>query len=263
MKLGFAWVVFALGLVVIGCGGGGGGGGTSSTSNPTTSNPTTGTATDLRIYAPVGGGVFTDPGNVAVGENLDFNVYGLDSNRNAVQVTASNWTTNAPASVATVDGNGVVAGIGASDASYTLAASAQSTNVSSLLKVRPAQARVTGTLTTGEGTGSDPIIPLPGGTIVFYNEAGTTELGRAITAHNGTFRAVVPTTATRYTVQIADSSAYHKTFSVGSSGYVGNENTCYAPVPALTNGSTTALTARIRLYRKALGPPPPPSGCLD
>lgn len=262
MKLGFAWVVCALGLIVIGCGGGGGGG-TSSTSNPTTSNPTGGNATDLRIYAPVGGGIFVDPGNVAVGENLDFNVYGLDSNRDVVQVTASNWTTDAPTTVASLDANGVVAGISASNNTYGLGASAQSTSLSSQLKVRPAEARVTGTLTTGAGNSTDPALPVAGGIIVFYNEAGTTELGRAVTAHNGTFRAVVPVTARRYTVQVGAGSTYHQTFSVGSSGYVGNESTCYAPVPTLTNGVTTALPGSIRLYRKALGPPPPPSGCLD
>jgi hypothetical protein len=249
-------------LIVIGCGGGGGGG-TSSTSNPTTSNPTGGNATDLRIYAPVGNGVFTDPGNVAVGETLDFNVYGLNSNRNVVSVSASNWTTDAPPSVATVDANGVVSGVSASDGSYGLGATAQTTTLSSALKVRPAGARVTGTLTTGEGTGSDPTMPLAGGIIVFYNESGTLEVGRAVTAHNGTFRAVVPTTARRFTVQISDSSAYHKTFSVGSSGYVGDESTCYAPLPTLNNGATSVLPARIQLYRKELGPPPPPSGCLE
>ena len=98
---------------------------------------------------------------------------------------------------------------------------------------------------------------------MFYTEDGSTEVGRAITTSNGSFRASVPTTARRVTVLIADGSAYHKTFSIGSNGYVGDLNTCYAPVPTLTNGTTTALSDEIRLYRKALGPPPPPSGCLD
>jgi hypothetical protein len=248
-------------LIVIGCGGGGGGG--TSTSSSATNASATGTATDLRLAAPVGGGIYVDPTNVEVGESLNFNVYGLDSNRNMVEVTATNWGTNAPASVATLDANGVVTGVSASPTTYTVSASAQNGTVSGSLRVRPAQAKVSGVVMTGAGVAGDPVVTLPGAIVVFYTEDGSTEVGRAVTTSNGSFRASVPTTARRVTVQISDSSAYHKTFSIGANGYVGDLNTCYAPVPALTNGTTTPLPDEIRLYRKVLGPPPPPSGCLD
>lgn len=261
MKQGFAWVVLALGLIVIGCGGGGGGG--TSTGSSATNSSATGTATDLRIAAPVGGGIYVDPGNVQEGESLNFNVYGLDASRNMVEVSASNWATDAPASVATVNADGTVNGIGASSTSHSLTARAQNGTVAGSLKVRAGGAKVTGVVTTGAGNSSDPLANLPGAVVVFYTADGATEVGRAVTAHNGTFRAVVPTTARRVTVFISDSSAYHKTFSIGSNGYVGDLASCYAPVPTLTTGATVALPDRIRLYRKALGPPPPPSGCLD
>lgn len=261
MKQGFAWVVLALGLIVIGCGGGGGGG--TSTSSSATNSSATGSATDLRIHAPVGGGIFTDPGNVQEGESLNFNVYGLDTNRNVVEVSASNWSTNAPASVATVNADGTVNGIGASSTTHSLSASAQNGTVTGSLRVRSGTAKVTGVVTTGEGNSTDPIVNLAGATVVFYAADNTTEVGRAVTAHNGTFRAVVPTTARRVTVAFSAGTVYHTTFSIGASGYIGNDSSCYAPIPTLTEGATKALTARIRLYRKELGPPPPPSGCLE
>jgi hypothetical protein len=90
-------------------------------------------------------------------------------------------------------------------------------------------------------------------------------VGSATTGVDGTFRAVVPTTAVRYTLNIDETdptNLYYRQFGVGDSDYLMGEASCFAPLPTLSTGTQAAL-GQIFLTLKSSGPPPPPSGCLD
>jgi hypothetical protein len=257
VKHSFAWAVVVVGLLVIGCGGGGGGGGTSDGS---TNGNNPGPLTDLRVGA-LRNNVFLDPTNVQVGQTVQLKVYGRSQNGQILEATATNWTTDAPASVATVTANGIVTGVGPSGGNiYTVSASATGSTVSSPLAVKLAQARVTGTVNVGEDAAARPIA---GAKLRFFTEGGV-EVGSAVTGHNGTFDAAVPTSATRFIIDISSSGAYYSQFKSGAHTYATELDSCRAPLPALTDGQTRTLSTPLTLFlRSAGGPPPPPSGCLD
>lgn len=250
MKRFIPWIVVTALLVVVGCGGGGGGG-------STTDGGSTGTYTNMQIGASVSG-FFVDPTSVAAGETLSMKVYGRNTAGSLVEVPASSWTTTAPSSVATVSGSGTVVGVAASSTAYTISVTAGGQTLSNSLRVRSATgSKVTGALLNPSGVG------MRFASITFYDSTGTA-VSSAVTGVDGTFRAVVPTSATQFGLNIDTTdptNLYYRQFTFDENEYMMDEATCYAPLPTLSSGGTAALGS-IGLTLKSSGPPAPPTGCV-
>jgi len=268
LKKSILLVLVAAAVVIFtsACGGGGGSSSSNSTSSATsTSTSTAGGISSVLIGATLGGtteGV--SPTNLAVGDQVQLFITGLDASNNMFSVPGSNWTTNAPASVATVTSTGLVTAVGASSTTYSLNGRAQDgTAVTGQLMVSAAQALVTGLVRNENSTGVQSVL------VQFYN-AGGNLLGQAITGPTGQFRANVPSSAKSFTIGIesADPSIggetiYYRQFAYGGHDYLEGSPSCFTTLPALTSGGTTPLPNDIVLDARISGPPPPPTGCLS
>jgi hypothetical protein len=267
MKRSFLWVLLAALVILFGsaCGGGGG---TSSSGNGDGSTDG-GTITNVHIAATLqgSGNPGVDTSNLAVGDVVSLRLLGTNAQGQTVTASSSNWTTNAPGSVATVTSNGTLTANGPTGGvSYTVSAQGPNGTVSSPLVIKAVQALAIGVVRNVNGTG------VSGVKVKFYNDAGGL-VGQATTGSDGVYRANLPTTATGFTIDIetADPGSnpiYYRQFDYTPPGredalsYLNGELNCRASIPALTLGATTQISP-IVLAARASGPPPPPSGCLN
>lgn len=258
MNKGILAVLLLAAMIVFGCGGGGGGGTTSTTSTTSTNS---GTVTDIRVVAQIGSNRDADLTNIVPGESATLTLVGYNQNHQSVQVSASSWGTNAPASVATVTPGGTLTAVGASDSVYSVGAVYNGTTYTTNLLVRPQQAFVTGRVRTVSSTSA-----LAGAVVRFFNNSGS-EVGFATVNTSGNFRASVPTSATQFTLDISgvsNSGNYYDQFTYNNNDYLDETASCTATLPALTNGVSTPLVSDIVVTVKGPGTVPnPPGGCVN
>lgn len=270
LKGNFGWLAIVALVVMLSsaCGGGGGGGtsdgSTNSTGTTSTTAGSTGTIINDRI-APVqrsNSNSAVDPTNVLVGDSLQLFVSGRNADNQFVLVSGSNWSTNAPRSVATVTSGGVLTANGSSNGTvWKLFGQGPNGSLSTNFVVVSTSHVVTGLVRNVNST------PIPGVTVTFFDSTKN-QVAESVTGLDGTFRAGVPGTATRFTIDISNAdpfykgnTIYYRQYGYGANDYLENDLSCLGRLPALTNGSI-ALPDDIVLDDRASGPPPPPIGCV-
>ena len=252
--------VFGLLVLIVGCGGGGGGSSTGSTGGTGTTSGTV-HATQVTGYIGNSSGPMQDTRNVYVGETVQLELTARDTNNNLVVLPAGSWSTTAPKTVATVTSAGVLTGIASSEGKvYTVSSSYKGTRYTSNLIVSPQQDLVSGTVQDTSTTAIGSAI------VDFYNASGT-KVASAYTTRDGSFLASVPATSVSFTLDLSladpDSAYYYHEFAYGTNTYLdGTSCLVSLPTPLSTTGPT-ALPSDIVVYLQTLGPPPPPTGCLQ
>jgi hypothetical protein len=269
LKGNFGWVAFVALVVMLtsACGGGGGGtsdGSTNATGTTSTTAGSTGTIINDKIAAVQrsNSNSAVDPANVLVGDSLQLFVSGRNTNNQFVLVSGSNWSTNAPRSVATVSADGVLTANGSSNGTvWKLYGQGPNGSLSTNFVVVSTSHVVTGLVRNVNST------PIPGVILTFF-DASKNQVAESVTGLNGTFRAGVPSSATRFTIDISNAdpfykgnTIYYRQFGYGDNDYLENDVSCLSRLPALTNGAV-ALPYDIVLDDRASGPPPPPIGCV-
>lgn len=261
---GLAGILAVVSLValIIGCGGGGSGGSSSGGSGGSggTGGTSGDTAFQVTVVAPDNPSYMINPQSLFVGDVLQLEITARNSNEALVTVPSSGWTTNAPSGIATVSSSGALTVVGPSNGvTYTVQGSANGKKYQTTIASLAVQDVVTGLVRNTSGIGIEYA------NVLFYNSAGN-QVGQTQTTRLGSFRASVPPTAKKFTIDmsVADPGAnyYYLSFGYGSSEYL-DGTTCLAPLPSplLTTG-TNQLPNDIVPDLKDLGPPPPPNGCL-
>jgi hypothetical protein len=236
-------VVFAAG-VLIGCGGGGGGGGSNGG----------GDLVLFRVELPG-----RDALNLIVGDDVQFELAGYDSNNKRTKLTADSWA------LSNVQGNpGVLSSTGEFSAtgigSADVVASYKNKNVVPLhLVVHPANnAWIAGSVKSIYGGAVSNVI------VVFYDN-GNTEVGRARTNASGAFGASVPLTATKVNLDPNQlPPGWYKEWLYRTVRYSSVIANCHALVVLdmpLSSGVTSHMNDPIYLTPTTDPPPPPPDGC--
>ncbi len=245
--------VFAILALVIGCGGGGGGGGTSG-------GTTSGAVHGQQVTGYEGGSssIMIDLRSLVPGDQVQLQITARDTNNNLVVLSAAGWTTNAPSSVATVTSAGLLSAVGVSSGNYQVTVVYKGARYTANLNIVAAQAFVTGRV-------SDSSIAVQNAMIDFFDSAGK-QVGAAYTARDGTFRASVPTTAVKFSLDMSIPDPgfvfYYNEFAYANNTYL-EQTTCLAKLPGTLSTTTpTALTTAIVPFLRSLGPPPPPTGCF-
>lgn len=234
--------------IIIGCGGGGGGGGSS------TDGSTTG-LTSVAIEARDADQFAADLLTVQVGDTLNLRLWGRDSSNQIGFEFPTDWSTNAPASVATLTPDGILQAVGASSTVYTVSARGGAYTAS--LRVRPTGAILRGSLRNTESVG------VPGAISRIYN-AGGDQLASTVTGSNGSFRLQVPLNSREFLIDTTPiKDRYYNQFGFGDKEYsiICPANKPSTPTPV--SGGTVTLSGTPVVYRKVSGstPPPPPPGC--
>jgi hypothetical protein len=259
------WLLVLGALMLIACGGGGPG-----TPDPTGGgnggNGGSGGVGHRRIEATLVSdpSIIVDLRNIQVGEPVQLHVVSY-SEQGVRTVLGGVFGTAAPSNVATVSAAGVLQPHSPTSQPFVVNGNFGGIVTSAQFEVKPMQAVVRG-LTRLNGSGA----PVPWMIVEFYNAAGT-RVGLVRSAHNGTFRASVPPSATGFTVDVAASDpprpggvvTYYRQFGYGPFDYARQIANCLAPLPPLTTGQTTQLPHHIVLYFvSGQSPPPPPDGCF-
>lgn len=236
---------------------GGCGGGTGTTTSTTSTTSTTGNFAYYLVEATKSG-VIIDPNNIVQGETVQFDVAGYSATNVRTVLSSSNWALDPTGQLeGTISGSGQFTAT-ASGGQFTLSADANSGSHVGTAQVKaPGQAFITGRLNDGQGNVAHGI------TVDFY--AGNTKVGSAVSQGDGTFRAVVPQTADTFEVnKNTIPAAYYKEYGYNNKWYL-PQGACRAPLPSLTNGTTTHITditVPARFFNgSSLPPPPPPSAC--
>ncbi|MDX2064537.1 MAG: hypothetical protein SFX74_02220 [Fimbriimonadaceae bacterium] len=237
----------AVTLTLLACGGSGGGGGGTTPPDPT--------ITSIVIELRTADGFVVDPLQIRTGETLVARRWGRDAAGAVTEVPTTDFSTTAAGSVATITSAGAFTAVGANSGTFQIRAGdgAQTLN----FRVSGgAVARVRGQVRNDDNQG------VPGVRVATYTSGGTVT-GGMFTGSNGSFQLNVPTTTTGFLLDMETIvSRYYNQFGYGSNEYSVVCPDFRAPVPALTNGVTTALPGTPIITRKVAGtPPPPPPDC--
>jgi len=261
LKKGIAWVLLGAVLVFFGSACGGGGGGTTSTTSTTATDGTDGTLSNVQMIGVLQGtSVGVGLTDLTVGQTVQLEFIGTNSSNHQVVRAGHNFTTTAPSSVVTLTSDGLLSVVGASGSTFSVQGTGPAGTQTKDLAVTSASAFVTGKIRNINGTGVANV------KVKFYLANGT-QKATAVTGPDGTFRAAVPTNVAGFSVDIEQADPptgneiYYREFAYGGKYYL-NQADCPVPVPALTDGATTALPSEVVLSDRSAGPPPPPSGCL-
>lgn len=222
-----------------------------------------GTIDRIHLEAPlVSGSPTLDFGNLLPGDLIQLRAVGIHhpsaGGSEIVTVAVTSWRTNAPSSVATVTPAGLMSVNGGSAGqAYTVQCNYAGTTLTQSFLVKTAGAVIAGRVRNTTGNGSVYTL------VKFYDASGTL-LAQAFTGLDGTFRVVVPATATNFTVDTSASfGIYYGVFAFGTPTYNGNQQGCKAQLPALTSTSSIVLPHDIVVFdNPGSGPPEPPSGCF-
>lgn len=276
MKGSIFLVILAAAVVMLGtaCGGGGGSSGNgnsasasasssaSASASASASSGSTGFTSDHIAGVLGGSGLGVGLTDVAAGEQVQLNVGARNADGQYVTLAGSNWSTSAPASVATVTSTGLLTAISASSTTYTLSGIGPNGLISTPLIVQAPQAGVTGVVRDANSVGIPYVL------VLFYSSAGNF-LTEAVTSANGSFHANVPPSAAKFTVNIelADppvngQTIFYREFDYGTASYLDGQTSCLTKLPAISVGTTTPLPNDIVLDAQISGPPPAPTGCL-
>lgn len=207
------------------------------------------------------GGQLIDPGNIQVGENVQFVVAGYTATNTRIVQSATAWGTTD-----TINSAGVLSASGAYAATspggpFTVFANVTAGQQTGAYQVKPVQALVTGTFNDGQGR-------LVEGLRVQFYDAGGNVVSTSTTQSNGFFRASVPTSAVTFDI---DSTSYNHTtyyseFKYNNLWYLPGNGPCRPNLGSLSVGVTKALgtltiPATTASNGASLPPPPPPTGC--
>jgi hypothetical protein len=122
----------------------------------------------------------------------------------------------------------------------------------------------TGIVTGVRGVVRNPNGPIQGAIVRFFSPENT-EITAVTTNAQGNYAAELPTTASRFTVDLANvdpgGTTYFRQYSFSQKDYTANSIECSAPLPAITQNQVRQVSDVMFLYRW-MGPPPPPTGCL-
>lgn len=253
MKVWLAVIGIFILVLTAGSGCGGGSGGSDG------SGGTNGNVWRYALEATLNGNMI-DPTNIQQGETVQFVIAGYTTTNQRIVQTVSSWSTDPTGdSEGTLSANGSYASF-ASGAQFTVTGTVSGAGRTGIARVRPpGQALVTGRVVDGYGN------MLYGVEIDFY-APGNNLVGTAIAQGNGTFRASVPQTATLFEIKKSSIPVgYYKEYLYHSKWYLPSPSNCMAPLPALTNGQTTALLTDITIQPTSVNgsslPPPPPPLC--
>ena len=255
--------LFILAIAIGGSACGGGGGSSSSTTTTTGTNSGTTGLTNIRVEATLAGFPDSpiDPLNIQAGETIQFQVVGYDSSRQRHILSSGNWTTNDNGHVVgTLQSDGTFSATNSSATVFTVTGLSQGKSYSTGYRVKPIQALVTGLILDSNGFGASHV------SIVFYT-AGGTEVSRAVSQFDGSFRASVPTSAKMFNLDptTMPKNFYFRSFVYQGKRYTALDKSCSASLPALTNGTTTPIGTLTIDAAETNGnpnpPPPPPDGC--
>jgi hypothetical protein len=258
-----ATLLFA--FIFFGCGGGGGGGGSSNGSTSgSVGNPTNIAAVALFQGTQAPASPFTSGTSstyqLSQGDVVQIELIGVNSITAAPQqVAATNFSTNAPSSVATISSTGLLTAVASSPGiQYTFSAVYSGTTYTAPFLVGPVSPKVAGSV---RDTSNNPVA---GVILNFYNSSGTL-LSQSISGGDGSFIGNVTTSAAEFS---ADASAitnpgYFKEYGYNSLYYSTASTNCYSPLPALTVGTKTTLPYQVVVLpsNDPADPPPPPTGC--
>lgn len=233
-------------LTILACGGGGGGG---------TPEPPPSDITGITIEARAGDRA-VDQNNLQAGSVYTMRMWGRNGSGNVVTVAATDWSTNAPASIATITPTGELTVTGVTSTVYNITARGEGQVRTFSFRTRAAGFGLGGRVRNTESQG------VPGVIVRTYTNSGTV-LGTAVTGSDGTFTVVSTANAARFFVDASPvSNRYYNQFGYQSGEY-GPACPQYRPVaPAQSSGSVTNLPTNPVLYRNSAGnPPPPPPDC--
>ncbi len=217
--------------------------------------------TNIRMVSTIGGNP-ADTGSLIAGDVVALSLVGTDANGLTVPV-GGNFATNAPASVATVTGGTLNATGDSLGTVYTLTGRGGGSVLNADVRVFGAnQAILTGKVRATTGTG------LSGVRVLFFNAAGT-QVATGTTGSTGIFRAGIPLTATRFSIDLSTAdpgtggggTIFYRQFAFGTRMYLANDSGCRAALQTLTAGNNVLVNDIVPPAR-ADGPAPPPSGCL-
>ena len=244
MKL-WTLLIGAAAVAVIGCGGGGSGGGGG-----------VGPFSIVRVEAAT-----ADPLNILVGDSVQFVVAGYEvGTNNRVILQATSWSVLDNQTVGTINGNGVFNAATPGNARIGATWNGVPPVTPLPITVRPqGLAGVQGSVRNGS-------TPVRGVIVIFYNAANT-EVGRATTLSDGSFKAWVPTTATRMNLDVTtlDGRWLRQWDYIADTYQAGNDiPNCHATFVLtggpLTNGQTRIISDPIFVFDLNT-PPPFPTGC--
>lgn len=199
-----------------------------------------------------------DPHDLVPGDVIQLTITGYNTKGNLVVIPVSGWRTNAPSSVARLSSGGLLTAVAASSTTYTIEVVYGGTTYTSGVSVSAAGAVITGVVRNPSDGINEAIVD-------FYNKSGI-RVGRAYTSRDGSFRASVPSTTLKFSIDmsLADPGNYYyyPQFTYGSNVYL-EGTTCLTPLPSpLTSGGVTNLPSPIIPAERTLGPPDPPTGCV-
>jgi hypothetical protein len=197
--------------------------------------------------------------NLVVGDTIQLDITARNTSDGLVTVPVSGWTTTAPSSVATVSSSGQLTAISTTGSNSYIV----QVTYGGVIYTAPLTISALQDIVTGEVENSSNAIE---NAIVDFYDANSAQVGTAYTARDGSFRASVPATAVRFTIDLSlpdpTGALYYPEFAYGSNSYL-NGTSCLAALPTLSASVPTALPAVILPYARSSGsPPPPPTGCL-
>jgi hypothetical protein len=237
-----------LGLILgAGCGGGGGGGNGGDGGN--------GGFTNIHVEG-VSGGNQIDLMNLKPGQSVQLRLVGTDSQNQEKVLAATNWTTNAPANVATVSAAGVLKAVNANNNVYRVSATFRSQTYNQQFSVRGDLATVKGQVRTLAGA------PVGNGIIAFYNLTGH-RIASVRVGSDGQYSVNVPIGAKTFVLDTANMPGYYAQFTYKGGEYTLEIPECRVTLPPLTKGGTVTLSDIIVRVKGAGSPPPPPPGCFS
>jgi hypothetical protein len=264
MKYAPLFVAVLIAVVVFGCGGsGGGGGGGTTTTGTTTTGSTAGDTIVTAIIAESSPGVEIDPTNLQVGDSTTFHLAQVDLTKGTYAVVPhtgySTTDTNSVAGTLNAVSGAYVAKASSGGATFTISTNFQSATYTVMYAVTPVQGRVSGTVRDSNG------FPVQFAVVLFF-DGSSNQIGATTTSVSGSFVGSVPLAGLRFNLKPASlGSHYFQAFTYGSGTYAPLIKTCSAPLPALTAGSTSALSGPVVVtaISDANGvqntPPPPPT----
>jgi hypothetical protein len=198
-------------------------------------------------------GRYVDISNLKPGQSATLRLIGFSNDGTVTILAGANFTTNAPSSVATINGAGVT-GVAASNSDYTVTATYRGNTYTARLGVRNNLATVRGTVKNDAGQNASNVV-------VEFFDANLRQVGSSRVDADGSFSESVPVTAETFAVITDGAAGYSNIFRHEGIDYIGTLRGCYAPLPNLTQGGTVNVGTVI-FFRKAGGsPPPPPTGC--
>ena len=262
MKYVPLFVAFLVAIVVFGCGGGGGGGSTTATTS--TSTGSTGDTVMIAIIAESGPGVQVDPTNLQVGDQITFRLASIDLTKGTYSTLPhAGFTTtdsSAAAGLLNTQSGAFLAQASTNGKTYVVSTSSLGKSYTAQYAVTPVQGRVAGVIRDSNG------VPVQFAVVLFFDSSAN-QIGMTTTTATGAFNGSVPLTGTRFNIKGASLNAaeYFLAFSYGAGTYGPLIKTCNAPLPTLSNGKVSALTAPVIVaaVSDANGsqntPPPPPS----